>query len=583
MSSNQKSTLGLPSNLSLDSLREILGYFKNDRATLYSLLFVNYHWCKIVIPLLWRQPFDMASLEDYDLIIETYICCLPEKEKSRFILAGVKLPHHPTPFFNYPKYLRSYNSSKFRQALNSWLKMNVADCGFDPLNILCKPIKMLFGPIVKDRYNVMPRSILHKVVNKCIEPIVQDYCATRPNFDVAKEMRNLLLSGCDRLRSLKICYDDDSLSLMEMIDSLCMKNINALRNLQSFELCIRTTMKEDLENGYEILENIFLKIARSATNIQNMKIDVPHIHKFPEKVHIALYKMITSQKNLSSYMSNYCWDSNFSIHSALKNTSLKFLNLWGLTHFDDSLVQGLLKWINLETLELIGCPSSLIPCEVSCNQLNIKNLKLGDGYESYPYIKTTLLQMCNKNLQKLTIEGITSEIIEEITQHCPNITHLSLCAYQDISKSLPKLISNLQNMKVLTLGHHEKFLFTKSTIDQFTQSIPPSLRYLCLNFNISFDFLKLLLEKSQAKLYKLELHQSKTYSDKLVNFLIDYAKNQTQIKLYIPPEHFPHPKKKCCLSAALEVASLKGLKNASKHKHFDIYYKKDNRNFYNLW
>lgn len=581
MSSNQKSTFGLPSNLSLDSLREILGYFKNDRATLYSLLFVNRLWCKIVVPLLWRQPFDMASLENYDLIIQTYIYCLPKNERSRFILAGIKLPHHPNPFFDYPTYLRSFDSEKFRQALNSWLKMNVVESRFDPLNLLCKPIKMLFGPMAKDRYSVIPRNILHKAVNKCIEPIVQDYCATRPNFDVAKEMTSLLFSECDRLKNLKICYDEDSLPLMEMIDALCMKNVNALCNLQSFELCIRTTMKEDLENDYDILENLFLTIAKSATNIQHMKIDVPHIHKFPPKVHIALYTLISSQKNLVSYMSNYFWDSKFSIHSALKNRSLKRLNLWGLTHFDDSLVQGLLKWTNLETLELVGCPISPIPCELSCNQLNIKNLQLGNGYGNCPYIKTTLLQMCNKNLQKLTIEGVTSEIIEEITQHCPNITHLSLCAYQDISKSLPKLISNLRNLKVLTLGHHEKFLFNHSTIEQFVQSIPTSLRSLCLNFNISFDFLKILLEKSQTKLYKLELHQSKTYPDNFINFLIDYAKNQTQIKLYIPPEHSPTPKKKSRNSILLEVASLDVLKNASKH--FNIYYKQDNRNFYNLW
>jgi len=75
--------------------------------------------------------------------------------------------------------------------------------------------------------------------------------------------------------------------------------------------------------------------------------------------------------------------------------------------------------------------------------------------------------------------------------------------------------------------------------------------------------LKILLEKSQ--LYELELHQS-----------IDYTKNQTQIKLYIPsPEHFPAP------SISSETASLKVLKNASKY--FNIYYKKNNRNFYHLW
>src|SRR5207248_2609649 len=111
--SNRKSTLGSPSRLSLDSLREILGYFKNDRATLYSLLFVDRLWCNIAVPLLWRQPFELTSQENYDHIIQTYIYCLPEKEKSRFILAGVKLPNHQKPLFDYPTFLRSFDSDKF--------------------------------------------------------------------------------------------------------------------------------------------------------------------------------------------------------------------------------------------------------------------------------------------------------------------------------------------------------------------------------------------------------------------------------------------------------------------------------------
>jgi hypothetical protein len=613
--SNRKNTLSSLSKLSLDSLREILGHFKNDRATLYSLLFVDRLWCNMAVPLLWRQPFEWTSQENYDLIIQTYIYCLPEKEKSRLILAGVKLPEHSKPLFEYPTFLRSFESDKFHKAINSWLERNIVVGGFDPLNLFCKPIKILFGPMAKDHYKVVPRNIFHKAVNKCIEPIVQEYCATNPNFDIVKEMSSLLFSECNRLRSIKLYCDEDSFSLMGMIDALCMKDVNALRNLQIFELNLSTIQvsKQELENEYEILENLFSTIARSATNIQHMKINVPHEYKFPPKVHVALYKMISSQKNLYYYMSNYCWDSDYSIHSALKNQPLKRLNLWGLTRFDDSLMQGLKKWTELETLELGGCPVSQMPCELYSNQLTIKNLQLGNGYGNCPLIKTSLLQMCNANLQKLTIEGATTEILEEIGQHCPNITHLSLCAYQDISKALPKLISNLSHLKVLILGHHEKFLFTNSTISQFIESIPSSLETLSFNFNISFDFLKkILLDKSLPILQKLDLHQSLTYPDELINLLIDYSKNDTQIKLFILYEHLlslssspPPPseeikkmyrhssplelaspdvtrkKKMHRLSAPLEIASPELLKSA--RKYFNIYYKQDNRNFYNLW
>ncbi|CAG8474172.1 10551_t:CDS:1 [Funneliformis mosseae] len=579
-----------PSKLSLNSLREILGYFNNDPTTLYSLLFVNRQWCDIAIQLLWRRPFEFTSQEKYDLIIETYICCLPEMEKSRLILAGIKVPKNSKPFYKYPSYLRNFDSDKFNRAFNLWLKTNAVNVGgIDPLNIFCKPLKSLFGPMVSNNYNLMPSNILHKAVNKCLEPIVQEYCATHPNSTVIKEMQSLIFIECNRLKSLTLYCGEDSLQLMEMIDELCVKNLNALNYLQILELNVQTAQNQkiDLSTEHDILENLFLTIARNATNIQHMKINFPHDYKFPPKVHIALYTMIASQKNISSYMSNYYWDSDFSIHSALMRQSqtLKRLNLWGLTHFDDSLFQGLMKWSNLETLELVGCPgSSPMSCGFSNRQLNIKNLRIGNGYESSPYIQTTLLQMCNTNLQQLMIEGVTPEILEEIGLHCPNITHLSLCAYQDISNTLPALISSLDHLKVLTLGHHEKFLFTKSTIQQFIQSIPPSLRFLSLNFNISYDSLKVLLDECQPQFYKLELHQTKTYHDKFINILIDYTittKNQTEIKLFIPPFNLDKSRKMVQLSAPLEVASPDLLKSA--RKHINICYRQDNRNVYSLW
>ncbi|CAI2185369.1 18592_t:CDS:1 [Funneliformis geosporum] len=592
MNFHQKNTIS-PSKLSLNSLREILGYFKNDPTTLYSLLFVNRQWCDIAIQLLWRQPFEFTTQKNYGLIIETYICCLPELEKSRLILTGIKVPKHSKPFYKYSSYLRNFDSDKFHQAFNLWLKTNVIkeSGGIDPLNLFCKPLKSLFGPMVSNHYNLTPSNILHKAVNKCLEPIVQEYCSTHPNSNVVKEMQSLLFSEFNRLRNLTLsCGCEGSLPLMEMIDALCMKNLDALIHLQIFELNVQTTtqnQKIDLSTEHDILENLLLTIARNATNIQHMKINVPHEYQFPPRVHIALYTMVASQKKLSSYMSNYYWDSDFSIHSALirQSRSLKRLNLWGFTHFDDSLFQGLTKWTNLETLELVGCPgSSPMSCGPTNHRLNIKNLRIGIGYGSCPYIQTTLLQMCNTNLQQLMIEGVTPEILEEIGLHCPNITHLSLCAYQDISKSLPKLISSLDHLKVLTLGHHEKFLFTKSTIRKFIQSIPSSLRFLSLNFNISYDSLKVLLDESQPQFYKLELHQTKTFHDQFINILIDYTittKNLTQIKLFIPAFNLEQTKKMIQLSAPLEVASPGLLKSA--RKHINICYRHDNRNIYSLW
>src|SRR6266498_6149619 len=96
-----------------------------------------------------------------------------------------------------------------------------------------------------------------------------------------------------------------------------------------------------------------------------------------------------------------------------------------LTHSDDSLVQGLLK-----ILELVGCPISSIPCELLSNQLNIKNLQLGNGYENS--------LKCLTHSDDSLVQGLL-KILELVG--CP------------ISSIPCELLSNQLNIKNLQLGN----------------------------------------------------------------------------------------------------------------------------------
>ena len=55
-----------------------------DNVSLYKCLFVNRYYCKLSIPIIWRDPFIMPAPNDLSLI-NTLISCLNEEEISSLI------------------------------------------------------------------------------------------------------------------------------------------------------------------------------------------------------------------------------------------------------------------------------------------------------------------------------------------------------------------------------------------------------------------------------------------------------------------------------------------------------------------
>ncbi|CAG8543906.1 7304_t:CDS:1 [Ambispora leptoticha] len=53
-------------NLPVDLLKEIFGHFEQDRHSLHACALVNRTWNSVVIPLLWRNPFGLAKIENIE-------------------------------------------------------------------------------------------------------------------------------------------------------------------------------------------------------------------------------------------------------------------------------------------------------------------------------------------------------------------------------------------------------------------------------------------------------------------------------------------------------------------------------------
>src|SRR6266498_45831 len=119
----------MSSYLLIDFLSEILEYIENDFNSLYSCLLVSRFWCRIVIPILWKNPFNIyvpmnknyqdLKIENnrkYFTIFATLYSCLPKESKVLISDNKIKIPSniviYEKPLFDYPRYckiLDTYN------------------------------------------------------------------------------------------------------------------------------------------------------------------------------------------------------------------------------------------------------------------------------------------------------------------------------------------------------------------------------------------------------------------------------------------------------------------------------------------
>src|SRR5947209_4351135 len=76
-----------------------------DESTLYNCLFVNRYLCRLVVPMIWRDPFES---EPKPSLINTLFACRTNDEEDKFfpqIFRTMEF-NDPTPLFEYGKFIK---------------------------------------------------------------------------------------------------------------------------------------------------------------------------------------------------------------------------------------------------------------------------------------------------------------------------------------------------------------------------------------------------------------------------------------------------------------------------------------------
>src|SRR5437763_7116287 len=94
------------SSLPNECFSDVLSYL--DKKSLYKCLFVNRYFCKITIPLIWREPFVYWNRVNISSI-NTLLACLNEDEISSLIPCAINFNNNKSPLFEYGKFIIKFS------------------------------------------------------------------------------------------------------------------------------------------------------------------------------------------------------------------------------------------------------------------------------------------------------------------------------------------------------------------------------------------------------------------------------------------------------------------------------------------
>src|ERR1051325_11728801 len=84
-----------------------------DEESLYKCLFVNRHWCRFSVIILWREPFNYIYSRKFSGVINTLLSCLDENEISSLIPCRLNF-NNQIPLFEYGKFIRKIDHENFQ-------------------------------------------------------------------------------------------------------------------------------------------------------------------------------------------------------------------------------------------------------------------------------------------------------------------------------------------------------------------------------------------------------------------------------------------------------------------------------------
>ncbi|RIA98933.1 hypothetical protein C1645_866145 [Glomus cerebriforme] len=398
-----------------DCLIVIFDELRKDPSSLYSCILVNRFWCRMAMPILWKNPLEFKSIfnKENHKFYNLMISLLPRTSRQLLFDDDIELSL-PTiskqPLFNYINFL-SIISPKFIDGMIAMLKNERREFNESQLE---PEIYKLFINNCKNA---------KEFYWKTLQPISQ-YEGASSCFSKLRTLRiefqivtSTALFGmaqiCQNVEELKIynCYGDNS-GLTNFID--------IQKNLKS--LCL--TFKDSKNQSKQLSE----VIERKASTLKKLVIK-PFITSLSPKFLPSLINLEYLKLNDESYNANICeWKKYLSIASL---PNLQYLKIKMIT-----------SWNYFELIEKsLG---------------NILEIKIYRTHNQDPLCTEKLIETIAKNcpkIKKLTIDAELENLngIKEIFSNCRQLRMINFSTNNDENLNCDKLLEILTNSSSKTL------------------------------------------------------------------------------------------------------------------------------------
>ncbi|KAF0469431.1 hypothetical protein F8M41_025538 [Gigaspora margarita] len=434
----------------LNNLYDFNGDFNEiDTCSLRSCTLVNWHWCKVTTPILWRDTFLCIK----DVCVPVYLSFLGEDEKIKLRECGITIDHYPEALFNYPSFLKHLDIDRLLDTVHVYVnppEKNIKET-MDDLTLSSLTTLNNINLSEIDFNDVTTLNNLTNLLNNVRQHTNPPIREMNENMkDTANKLANLLLkifieNGATLIK-LNIIT---SISGFPPIQSEIFHSLE--QNGQFFSHLQEVFLYTDSGKFSNDLIMLLRSLVKVSTNIHTLKLRETHrygrstINYDPQTLDV-LAVLIRSQRKLRKLDISY--EKSFKgVISALKSqeNSLQELILSG-QYIPEYMV---LK--DCETLEVLRIKDrDAIPIlkQLADGLCKLSTLDIGDGKLTSSDI-IPLIRNSGQILQRLRLvpsdENIPSQSLlwKTLIEYCPNLIYFCICCVE-LSNQFVEFIEGLQ-------------------------------------------------------------------------------------------------------------------------------------------
>ncbi|GBB91899.1 hypothetical protein RclHR1_19320003 [Rhizophagus clarus] len=422
-----------------DIIREIISHVDpKDINTLYSCLLINRAWCEHIIPLLWKNPFNIIKKNPRKLVSIYFNFC---DEQTKSI---IRIVNHNKTLIKYPSYLQKVSFMKIYDATLDLVLFN---------NNKAENEKIQSFPSKKDQILsiMLSKEILKMFLNN--SPRLEYL-----KIDISRELKrrtccefisfSSLNTALTRLNTLHCSNDNANNEILKVIaqSSTSIKNIIISENddwnnynVGIINLTISKLIK--VQQGIEkvTINEVSKGITEILSSLKSQKNTLKELHFN----HVSFIK----DENALKYISNFSEN--------LKE--LRFKNCYGLTN------NVMKQLLNVEFPKLIS--------------LEINNDDYFSHTEKYPTKEILeLIKNLGNNLSELILNtsSFSNSILHHIKKYCNNLTTLGLDIGYNQLLPLFELFKSLNKLERFIVQNDGGSIH----IDNWLEKIPHSITSL---------------------------------------------------------------------------------------------------------